>query len=59
MATCDEFEGGFQKAKEAAQLAKELAEVERQASYLLSVEETQARLIEELVEVCRDYCNVT
>ena len=28
-------------------------------SYLLGLKETQARLIEELVEVCRDYYNVT
>ena len=37
------------------QKAKEAAEAERQASYTLSVEETQARLTEELAEVCRDY----
>ena len=47
------------KAKKAAQLAKEAAEAEKQASYLLGVEETQIRLVEELSEVCRDYCNVT
>ena len=28
-------------------------------SYLLGIEETLARLTEELAEVCRDYCNVT
>ena len=49
----------LQKAKDAAQLAKEEAEAEKQASYLLGVEETQIRLAEELSEVCRDYCNVT
>ena len=48
-----------QLAKEAAQLAREAAEAEKQASYILGVEETQARLIEELAETCRDYCNVT
>ena len=48
-----------QLAKEAAQLAREAAEAEKQASYILGVEETQARLIEELAEACRDYCNVT
>ena len=46
-------------AKEAAQLANEATEAEKQASYLLGVEETQARLTEELAEVCRDYCNIT
>ena len=49
----------LQKAKVAAQLAKEAVEAKRQASYALGVEETQARLTEELAEVCRDYCNVT
>ena len=49
----------LQKAKEVALLAKEAAEAEKQASYLLGVEETQIRLAEELSEVCRDYCNVT
>ena len=49
----------LQQAKEVAQLAKETAEAERQASYAVGVEETHARLIDELAEVCRDYCNVT
>ena len=34
-------------------------EAEKQASYLLVIEEVQARLTEELAEVCKDYCNVT
>ena len=45
----------LQKAKEAAQLAKEAAKAKKQASCLLDVEETQAKLTEELVKVCRDY----
>ena len=49
----------MQKAKEAGQLAKEAAEAEKQASYLLDMEETQVRLAEELLEVWRDYYNVT
>ena len=49
----------LQKAKEAVQLAKEVAEDEKQAFYLLGVEEMQIRLAEELSEVCRDYCNAT
>ena len=49
----------LQKAKEEAQLAREAAEAEKNASYLLGVEEMQVRLVEELSEVCRDYCNVT
>ena len=48
----------LQKAKEAAQLAKEAAAAKKQAVYTLGVEETQARLIEELTAVCRDYCNI-
>ena len=49
----------LQKAKDATQLAKEAAKAEKQASYLLGMEETQIRLSEELSEACRDYCNVT
>ena len=45
----------LQQAKEVAQLAREAAEVEKQASYTLCMEETQARLTEELAEVCGDY----
>ena len=41
------------------QKAKEAAEAEKQASYLLGIDETQIRLADELSEVCRDYCNVT
>ena len=54
-----DLKSNLQKTKEAAQLAKKAAEAERQASYLLGVEETHARLIEELDEVCKDYCNAT
>ena len=49
----------LQKAKEATQLANEAVEAEKQASYTLSVEETQATLIEELAKVCKDYCMAT
>ena len=48
-----------QKAKEEVQLAREVAEVEKKASYPLGVEETKIRLAEELSEVCWDYCDVT
>ena len=34
----------LQKVREAAQLAKEAAEAEKQATYMLGVEETQVRL---------------
>ena len=49
----------LRKAKEAIQLVKEAAKVEKQAAYTLGVEETQVRLIEELIAVCRDYCNIS
>ena len=54
-----ELKANLQKAKEATQLAKQAAEAEKQASYLLVIEKVQARLTEELAEVCKDYCNVT
>ena len=54
-----ELKADLQKARKAAQLAKEAIEAKKQASYALGVEETQAKLIKELAEVCRDYCNVT
>ena len=40
-------------------MVREVAEAEKRASYQLGVEEMQVRLTEELLEVCRDYCNVT
>ena len=49
----------LQKAREAAQLANEAVEAEKQAAYTLGVEETQARLIEEFSTVCKEYCDVT
>ena len=49
----------FQKAREAVQLVKEAAEAEKQAAYTLGVEETQAKLIEELSTVCREYCDIS
>ena len=44
----------LRKAKEAAQLLKEAAEVEKQAAYTLGMEETQARLTKEFFAVARD-----
>jgi len=49
----------LQKAREVAQLAMEALEVEKQAAYTLGIEETQARLTEELAEAYRDYCIAT
>ena len=47
------------KAREVVQLVKEAAEAEKQATYTLGVEKTQARLTEELTAVCRGYCNIS
>ena len=49
----------LRKAREVAQLFKEVAEAEKQAAYTLGVEETQARLTEEFSVVVRDYCNIS
>ena len=54
-----ELKAELQRAKEATQAEKDVAEASRQASYLISVEETQIRLAEDLAEVCKDYCKVT
>ena len=40
-------------------MVKEAAEAEKQAAYMLGVEETQARLTEELSAVCREYCSIS
>ena len=48
----------LRKAKEAAQLFKEVAEAEKQAAYSLGVEETQAKLTKEFSTVARDYCGI-
>ena len=49
----------LKKAREVIQLVKEVAEAEKQAAYTLRVDETQARLTEELTIVCRDYCSIS
>ena len=50
---CEEL----RKAREAAQLLKEAAEAEKQATYTLGMEETQGRLTEEFSSVAKDYCD--
>ena len=49
----------LRKAREAAQLLKEAVEAEKQATYTLGVEETQARHTGEFSAVARDYCNIS
>ena len=40
-------------------MVKEAVEAKKQAAYTLGLEETQARLIEELSAVCREYCSIS
>ena len=47
------------RAKEEVQLAREATEAEKKASYKLGTEETEARLSEEIPEVCKEYCNIS
>ena len=47
------------RAKEEAQLIREAAETEKKTAYQLGVGETEARLSEEILEVCRDYCSIS
>ena len=49
----------LRKAREVAQLLKEVTEAEKQAAYDLGVQETQSRLTEEFFAVVRDYCDIT
>ena len=49
----------LRKAREATQLFKEAVEAEKQAAYILGVEETQARFTEEFSIVVRDYCDIS
>ena len=51
-----ELKAELQRAKEAAQMAKEAVEALEQASYVRGVQETEIWLADELAEVCRDYC---
>ena len=46
----------LQKAKEAARVAREATEAEVKASYERGVLDIEARLLEEVAVVCRDYC---
>ena len=49
----------LEKAKDAAQAAREASKAVETASYKRGVLEMEARLVEEVVEVCRDYCAKT
>ena len=49
----------MEKAKDAVRVAREASKAAETASYKRGVLETEARLVEEVVEVCRDYCAKT
>ena len=49
----------LRKAREAAQLLKEVAKAEKQAAYKLGMEEIQVRLTKEFSTVARDYCDIS
>ena len=46
----------LQRAKDEAHVAREAAEAAMKASYERGVHDTKARLFEEMVVVCKDYC---
>ena len=58
-AALQKAEEEVRRAKEEAQLIREAVDVEKKAAYQLGAEETEARLSEEIPEVCRDYCNIS
>ena len=49
----------MRRVKEEAQLIREVVEAEKKASHQLGIQETEARLSEEIPEVCRDYCSIS
>lgn len=56
LATTKQWVLKLEQAKVVARTVKEDMEALKQAFYDLRVQETEVRLAEELVEVCRDYC---
>ena len=52
-------EDELRRVKEEAQLIREATEAEKNAARQLGAEETEARLSEEIPEVCRDYCSIS
>ena len=46
----------LQKVKDATRVAREAAEAAVKASYKRGVQDMEARLLEEVAVVCRDYC---
>ena len=58
-AALQKAEDEIRRVKEEAQLIQEAAEAEKKASHQLGIQETEARLSEEIPEVCRDYCSIS
>ena len=52
-------EDELRRVKEEAQLIREATEAEKNAARQLGAQETEARLSEEIPEVCRDYCSIS
>ena len=52
-------EDELRRVKEEAQLIREATEAEKNAARQLGAEETEAKLSEEISEVCRDYCSIS
>ena len=52
-------EDELRRVKEEAQLIREATEAEKNAARQLGAQETEARLFEEIPEVCRDYCSIS
>ena len=57
--TLQKVEEEVRRAREEVQLIREAAEAEKKAAYQLGVGETEARLSEEIPEVCRGYCSIS
>ena len=58
-AALQKAEDEIRRVKEEAQLIREAAKAEKKASHQLGIQETEARLSEKILEVCRDYCSVS
>ena len=58
-AALQKAEDEIRRVKEEAQLIQEAAEAEKKAAHQLGIQETEARLSEEIPEVCRDYCSIS
>ena len=58
-AALQKAEEEVRQAKKEAQMIREAAEAKKKAAYQLGAEETEARLSEEIPEVCMDYCSIS